>query len=116
MLINDSNKLRKVKSVSENEKKLIKNYLKNFVESWCKYTPEKSFTCSELLKVNNADWKAEPLSFLKEYYSHNGYSPEKTEKLASIDIGWILKETILEMPQKFRAKHFFRKEYFFISE
>ena len=34
MLINDSNKVRKVKSVSENEKKLIKNYLKNFVESW----------------------------------------------------------------------------------
>ena len=36
MLINDSNKVRKVKSVSENEKKLIKKRIKKLVKNLIK--------------------------------------------------------------------------------
>lgn len=116
MLVNDSNKVRKVKSVSENEKKLVKDYLKKIVEEWCKNTPEKGFTCSELLKINNADWKEEPLRYMYDYYIEIGKNEKQSKKLDSQDIGWILKETILEMPQKFRAKRLFRKTYTYIPK
>ncbi len=117
MIVNDLKKKNKeIKSLDEKQKKDVKDYLKNLVEKWCQNTPEQSFKCSELLKANNANWDTEPLSFFHKYFSEKGYTKLKEKRSASIDIGWILKETILEMPQKFRAKHFFRKEYFFISE
>lgn len=117
MIINDpKQKKREIRYLEEEQKIEIKNYLRSLVEEWCKNTPEKGFTCSELLKVNNADWKEEPLRYMYDYYIEIGKNEKQSKKLDSQDIGWILKETILEMPQKFRAKRLFRKTYTFIPE
>ncbi|MGN0723972.1 MAG: hypothetical protein ACI4LT_08155 [Treponema sp.] len=117
MIVNDLKKKKKViKSLDEKQKKDVQDYLKNLVEKWCQNTPEKSFKCSELLKANNANWDTEPLSFFHKYFSEKGYTKLKEKRSASIDIGWILKETILEMPQKFKAKQIFRKIYTYIPE
>ena len=117
MIVNDLKKKKKViKSLDEKQKKDVQDYLKNLVEKWCQNTPEKSFKCSELLKANNANWDTEPLSFFHKYFSKKRYMKLKEKRSASIDIGWILKETILEMPQKFKAKQIFRKTYTYIPE
>ena len=117
MIVNDPKQKKiRIKSLEDEQKIEIKNYLRNLVEKWCQNTPEKSFKCSELLKANNANWDTEPLSFFHKYFSEKGYTKLKEKRSASIDIGWILKETILEMPQKFKAKQIFRKTYTYIPE
>ena len=117
MIVNDLKKKKKIiKSLDEKQKKDVKDYLKNLVEKWCQNTLEKRFKYSELLKANNANWDTEPLSFFHKYFSEKGYTKLKEKRSASIDIGWILKETILEMPQKFKAKQIFRKTYTYIPE
>ena len=50
------------------------------------------------------------------YYRSQGKNNEKAIRHDSVDVGWLLKEVILEMPQKFRAKRIFRKTYTYIPE
>lgn len=95
-------------------KKEVKEFLECLVRIWCLTTPEKSFTCSELL--NNADWEKKPLCYMYNYYKNKGESDEEAKNHDSVDIGWLLLEVILEMPQKFRAKRIFRKTYTYIPE
>ena len=116
MLVNETYEERNVNSVTENQKKEVKEFLACLVRIWCLTTPEKSFTCAELLKVNNADWKEEPLRYMYDYYIEIGKNEKQSKKLDSQDIGWILKETILEMPQKFETDSSYRKIYTYIPE
>ena len=51
-----------------------------------------------------------------DYYKNKGESDEEAKNHDSVDIGWLLLEVILEMPQKFRAKRIFRKTYTYIPE
>ena len=116
MIVIETYKGKNINSVTESQKKEVKEFLESLVKIWCLTTPEKSFKCSELLKANNANWDTVPLSFFHKYFSEKGYTKLKEKRAASIDIGWILKETILEMPQKFKAKQIFRKTYTYIPE
>ena len=50
------------------------------------------------------------------YRTDKDENKEKAIKHDSVDTGWLLKEVILEMPQKFRAKRIFRKTYTYIPE
>ena len=114
MLVNETYEGKNINSVTESQKKEIKEYLESLVKIWCLTTPEKSFTCSELL--NNADWEKKPLCYMYNYYKNKGESDEEAKNHDSVDIGWLLLEVILEMPQKFRAKRIFRKTYTYIPE
>ena len=62
MLVTDTYEERNVNSVTESQKKEVKEFLACLVRIWCLTTPEKRFTCAELLKIlNNADWQQKPL-------------------------------------------------------
>ena len=114
MLVNETYEGRNINSVTESQKKEVKEFLECLVRIWCLTTPEKSFICSELL--NNADWQKKPLCYMYDYYKNQGESDEEAKNHDSVDTGWLLKEVILEMPQKFRATRIFRKTYTFIPE
>lgn len=118
MIVNDpKQKKKRIKSLEDEQKIEIKNYLRNLVEKQCENTPEKSFTCSELLKIlNNADWQKKPLCYMYDYYKNQGESDEEAKNNDSKDIGWLLKETISEMPQKFETDSSYRKTYTYIPE
>ena len=117
MIINDPKKKKiRIKSVDEDQKIEIKNYLKNLIEIWCRNTPEKSFTCFELLAEKKDDWKIPPLCYMYEHYIQKGESKEKAIKHDSVDVGWLLKEVISEMPRKFEAESNYRKTYTYIPE
>lgn len=82
MIVNDPKQKKiKIKSLEDEQKIAIKNYLRNLVEKWCENTPEKSFKCSELLKINNANWESEPLSFFHKYYRKKHYSKLQEKKI-----------------------------------
>ena len=117
MIINDSKqKKREIRYLEEEQKIEIKNYLRSLVEKWCETTPEKSFKCSDLLE-NKKMWKENPLVYMYNHYRiDKDENKEKAIKHDSVDTGWLLKEVILEMPQKFRAKRIFRKTYTYIPE
>ena len=95
-------------------KKEVKEFLECLVRIWCLTTPEKSFTCSELL--NNADWEKKPLCYIYDYYKNKGKSDEDAKKTDSGDAGWLLLEVISEMPRKFEAESNYRKTYTYIPE
>ena len=95
-------------------KKEVKEFLECLVRIWCLTTPEKSFTCSELL--NNADWEKKPLCYMYDYYKNKGESDEEAKNHDSVDIGWLLKEVISEMPRKFETDSSYRKTYTYILE
>ena len=95
-------------------KKEVKEFLECLVRIWCLTTPEKSFTCSELL--NNADWEKKPLCYMYNYYKNKGESDEVAKKHDSVDAGWLLLEVISEMPRKFEAESNYRKTYTYIPE
>ena len=95
-------------------KKEVKEFLECLVRIWCLTTPEKSFTCSELL--NNADWQKKPLCYMYDYYKNQGESDEEAKNHDSVDIGWLLLEVISEMPRKFEAESNYRKTYTYIPE
>ena len=95
-------------------KKEVKEYLESLVKIWCLTTPEKSFTCSELL--NNADWEKKPLCYMYDYYKKQGESDEEAKNHDSVDIGWLLLEVISEMPRKFETDSSYRKTYTYIPE
>ena len=95
-------------------KKEVKEFLECLVRIWCLTTPEKSFTCSELL--NNADWQKKPLCYMYDYYKNQGESDEEAKNHDSVDIGWLLKEVISEMPRKFETDSSYRKTYTYILE
>ena len=95
-------------------KKEVKEFLECLVRIWCLTTPEKSFTCSELL--NNADWEKKPLCYMYDYYKNKGESDEEVKNHDSVDIGWLLLEVISEMPRKFEAESTYRKTYTYITE
>ena len=117
MLVNEAYEERNVNSVTENQKKEVKEFLACLVRIWCLTTPEKSFTCAELLKIlNNADWQKKPLCYMYDYYKNKGESDEEAKNNDSKDIGWLLKETISEMPQKFETDSSYRKTYTYIPE
>ena len=78
MLVNETYEGRNINSVTESQKKEIKEYLESLVKIWCLTTPEKSFTCSELL--NNADWEKKPLCYMYDYYKNKGESDEEAKK------------------------------------
>ena len=117
MIINDPKKKKREIRYLEAEKKIeIKNYLRSLVEKWCENTPEKSFKCSDLLE-NKEMWEKKPLVYMYNHYRiDKDENKEKAIKHDSVDVGWLLKEVILEMPQKFRAKRIFRKTYTYIPE
>ena len=114
MLVNETYEERNVNSVTENQKKEVKEFLACLVRIWCLTTPEKSFTCSELL--NNADWEKKPLCYMYDYYKKQGESDEEAKNHDSVDIGWLLKEVISEMPRKFETDSSYRKTYTYILE
>ena len=95
-------------------KKEVKEFLECLVRIWCLTTPEKSFTCSELL--NNADWQKKPLCYMYDYYKNQGESDEDAKRKDSGDAGWLLLEVISEMPRKFEAESNYRKTYTYIPE
>ena len=76
---------------------------------------KKSFKCSDLLE-NKEMWKEKPLVYMYNYYRSQGKNNEKAIRHDSVDVGWLLKEVILKMPQKFCAKRIFRKTYIYIPE
>ena len=117
MIVNDpKQKKREIRYLEEEQKIEIKNYLRSLVEKWCETTPEKSFKCSDLLE-NKKMWKENPLVYMYNHYRiDKDENKEKAIKHDSVDTGWLLKEVILEMPQKFRAKRIFRKTYTYIPE
>ena len=114
MLVNETYEGKNINSVTESQKKEIKEYLESLVKIWCLTTPEKSFTCSELL--NNADWEKKPLCYMYDYYKNQGESDEEAKNHDSVDIGWLLLEVISEMPRKFEAESNYRKTYTYIPE
>ena len=114
MLVNETYEGKNINSVTESQKKEIKEYLESLVKIWCLTTPEKSFTCSELL--NNADWEKKPLCYMYDYYKNQGESDEDAKKTDSGDAGWLLLEVISEMPRKFEAESNYRKTYTYIPE
>lgn len=117
MLVNEAYEERNVNSVTENQKKEVKEFLACLVRIWCLTTPEKSFTCAELLKIlNNADWEKKPLCYMYNYYKNKGESDEEAKNHDSVDIGWLLLEVISEMPRKFEAESNYRKTYTYIPE
>ena len=114
MLVNETYEGKNINSVTESQKKEVKEYLESLVKIWCLTTPEKSFTCSELL--NNADWEKKPLCYMYDYYKKQGESDEEAKRKDSGDVGWLLKEVISEMPRKFEAESNYRKTYTYIPE
>ena len=114
MLVNETYKGKNINSVTESQKKEVKEYLESLVKIWCLTTPEKSFTCSELL--NNADWEKKPLCYMYDYYKNKGKSDEDAKKTDSGDAGWLLLEVISEMPRKFETDSTYRKTYTYILE
>ena len=114
MLVNETYEGRNINSVTESQKKEIKEYLERLVKIWCLTTPEKSFTCSELL--NNADWEKKPLCQMYDYYKKQGESDEEAKRKDSGDVGWLLLEVISEKPRKFEAESNYRKTYTYIPE
>ena len=114
MLVNETYERKNINSVTESQKKEIREYLESLVKIWCLTTPEKSFTCSELL--NNADWGKTPLCYMYDYYKNKDESDEDAKNHDSVDIGWLLLEVISEMPRKFEAESNYRKTYTYIPE
>ena len=114
MLVNETYKGKNINSVTESQKKEVKEFLECLVRIWCLTTPEKGFTCSELL--NNADWEKKPLCYMYDYYKKQGESDEEAKNHDSVDIGWLLLEVISEMPRKFEAESNYRKTYTYIPE
>ena len=114
MLVNDTYEERNVNSVTESQKKEVKEFLEWLVRIWCLTTPEKSFICSELL--NNVDWQKQLLCYMYDYYKNQGESDEEAKNHDSVDIGWLLKEVISEMPRKFETDSSYRKKYTYILE
>ena len=51
-----------------------------------------------------------------DYYKKQGESDEETKNHDSVDIGWLLKEVISEMPRKFETDSSYRKTYTYIPE
>lgn len=51
-----------------------------------------------------------------DYYKNQGESDEEAKNNDSKDIGWLLKETISGMPQKFETDSSYRKTYTYIPE
>ena len=117
MLVNETYEGRNINSVTESQKKEVKEFLECLVRIWWLTTPEKSFTCSELLKIlNNADWQKKPLCYMYDYYKNQGESDEEAKNHDSVDIGWLLLEVISEMPRKFETDSSYRKTYTYIPE
>lgn len=117
MLVNETYEERNINSVTESQKKEVKEFLACLVRIWCLTTPEKSFTCAELLKIlNNADWQKKPLCYMYDYYKNKDESDEEAKNHDSVDIGWLLKEVISEMPRKFETDSSYRKTYTYIPE
>ena len=114
MLVNETYEGRNINSVTESQKKEVKEFLECLVRIWCLTTPEKSFKCSELL--NNEKKKKKPLCYMYDYYKNQGESDEEAKNHDSVDIGWLLLEVISEMPRKFEAESNYRKTYTYIPE
>ena len=117
MIVNDSKqKKREIRYLEEEQKIEIKNYLRSWVEKWCENTPEKSFKCSDLLE-NKEMWEKKPLVYMYNHYRiDKDENKEKAIKHDSVDTGWLLKEVISEMPQKFETDSSYRKTYTYIPE
>jgi hypothetical protein len=106
---------RRVKHLEGNiaVKENIINFIENKVDSWCKDNKDKEFAARDLFGSANCNWSDTPLIELYEYHKSKGSS--NPEKLAGIDLGWLLKSVIIKNSKTFDTSKKFVRQYKCIS-
>lgn len=104
MIVNSKNEtFRTPRVLTVSEMRLAKSYIKRTVKNFIKKNPV--FNVRDLFGYANWNWNGTPLQAIYDNYCDAGYSSEDAYTQSGIAIGWILKNSIHEMPECFRVEH-----------
>lgn len=92
-MLTPHSELRRVSGLSDEEGRAVRAFLQGAVYCWCKNRPREWFSLRDLTGGDNALWRGTPLYVLRE--KHRLRTADAL-KAASIDCGWLLKQTLQE--------------------
>lgn len=104
MAITPSSEIRNVKSLADNDKRRIYDYLQGAAYCWCNNRTSEWFSVRDLFGGENFDWTGTPMR--KQYDKHvsKGKAHDFAIKDAGKDAGWILKKILNDDHRNFETK------------
>ena len=103
MALTPQSELRDVHGISDDKKVAIKTFMQGAVYCWVKNRKGEQFAVRDLMGGENFEWEGTPLYALYEKHIGKGKSVEDAVAAAAIDLGWLVKATLVADKRNFEA-------------
>ena len=94
--------LRNVIGISQTEKALITDYLKEVISDWTQNN-KGWFAARDLVGGDHSEWSGTPLIVLYNKHISKGKAVKQAVSDAAKDLGWLLKSTLNNSPLEYES-------------
>ena len=105
MTLRPNSETRSISGVTPEQLRAIKLFMQGAIYCWVKNRKGKEFRVRDLMGGENFSWEGTPLQVLYDNQVRTGRSSEESIAEAGKDLGWIVKDVLVEDKRTFKADH-----------